>query len=413
MKAHKILIAIGLVICLSLSAIGYAEITDTLSVTGSAQVLKQPKIIDYMYVSEASVNNGSEGDRIAYMDGSNDYTNQFGYFICELDFSTSRTKTVELTLTNKSSARLAYYKYDITVNMGEGTVSSSSVSGLKVLPNDDYPDLEGGFNEETSIVGVPEDKLNSTNEYVIGQGDSIPASISISSDSAEILNITVRFFYASPSEADKKKLEGDATINAASDKLEAVLNSEAGAPKNYDQIIQQMKDASYQDNYVGNVIGASTSDTAFVKAIFGDTLQSVSIGGGESKPCTVMIKKKNVTGTYAGDEFVLFLTADNPSNPESPTTESWFGDYILVSAIVYVKGTDGKWVRYGGIYTGEARVNNYTGGLGASNSFNTETWRAYGAQSFSTVEPDGTTKQYTISDNDSIDACISSFEKRK
>ena len=412
MKLKRIFIAIGLFICLTLSSIGYAQITDILSITGSAAVLKQPKIIDYMYVSAASIKSATENDKISFMDGSNDYTDQFGYFVCDLDFSTSGTKIVDLTLTNKSSARLAYYKYDVTVTSGEGSISESTVSGVKVLPNADYPDLEGGFNESTMIVGVPPDKLNSTNEYVVGQGDSIPAAIVLTSDSASVLTVTVRFFYASPSEADKIKLEGDATINAASDKLTDVLNSVEGAPKNYDQVIQQMKDASYQDNYVGNVIGASSSDTAFVKAIFGDTLNSVSIGGGESKPCTVMIKKKNVTGAFSGDEFVLYLTADNPSRPSSPTTESWIGDYILVSAIVYVKGTDGKWISYGGIYTGEARVNNYTGGLGAANSFNTETWRAYGDQSFSTVEPNGETKQYTVYDNNSIENCIAAFEKR-
>ena len=411
MKRSHIFIVLALVFCLSVSSFGYAAITDELSVVGSAEVTKQPKIIDYVHVSAAEVRSGTSKDKILWKDGSNDYTNQFGYLIAELDFTSTTTKTIDLTLTNLSAARLAYYKLEVTTD--DGQVVSSGVSGLKVLPNSDYPDLEGGFNEADQIVGVPDDKLNSTNEYVIQQGGSRNATLNIGSSSGSVVQITAKFYYASPSVADRVKLEGDATIHAAAEKLAATLNNLTSSPKTYNDLVNQMKAANYQGNYVGNVIGASSSDTAFIKSVFGDTLDSVSIGGGESKPCTIMIKKKNVTSNYSGDEFVLYMTADNPSNPQNSTSSSLLGKYIMVSAMVFVKQSDGKWVSYGGIYTGEARVNNYNGGLGSANSFNTETWRAYGAQTFSTVEQNGQTKSYKISDNADIDDCIKAFESRK
>ena len=415
--AYKVFISLVLLVTVAFTCIGYASVTDSLEVKGVMVADPPPKVIDYIYISSATISGAKGQDSVRYTDGSSDYSNQFGYMLLTLDFTTENTKDVSFTLTNKASSRLAYYKCDFECIGGTSGVSEVIPSGLKALPNDDYPDLEGGFDETKNIVGVPDSELTSTNEYVIQQGASYNASATITSSVSDVAQVIVRFYYASPTEADQKKLEGDATVAAASSRLADVLNSRAGAAKNYNQLIQQMKDASYQDNYVGNVIGASDSDSEFIAAVFGDTLNSVSIGGGESTKCTVMIKKKNVTSKYSGDEFVLYMTTDDPSNPKNVTSESdslFNGDYILVSALVFVKDTDGVWKEYGGIYTGEAAVNNYSGGLGGSkNSFNTEKWRAYGAQSFTTIEADGSNKQYTVSDNNNINACISAFENRK
>lgn len=410
MKKIKVWVSALLLFAMLFSGAGYAAITEELTITGSAKY-ELAHIINYLFVSKAEISGATSSDKVGTMDGSTDLTNQFGWVLLTLDFTRTTTKTVNIELTNASAVRLGYYKYELApVNSQHNSSNfTTTLSGITIDTH------SGGYNETTKLVGVPSQYHNSTNSYVIQSGNSYSGgSVTISSDVKAVVEVYLKFYYAPISAQEQGELEGEESINAASDKLTDVLNSVIGAPKTYDQLIQQMKDASYQDNYVGNVVGAGDSDEKFVNAVFGDALNSVSFNGTQGRPCTVMIKKENVTSAFSGDEIVLYLTTDDPSNPKNVTTSGILGTkYIEVFAIVYVNNS-GSWQRYGDVYRGEAYTNNYNGGLGGTkNSFNTDSWRVLDSQSFITLESDGTKKRYTVSDNDDIGECISAYNSRR
>ncbi len=411
MKKIKIFVSLILFVSLSFTCIGYATVSEELTITGTAQY-ELAHIINYLFVSDADISGATSSDKVGTMDGSTDLTNQFAWVMLTLDFTSANTKTVNVELTNASAVRLGYYKYELSCNTSQYTAAdfTTSLSGITI-------DIHsGGYDESTKLVGVPSEYQNSTNSYVIQSGDTYSGgSVTISSDVGAVVDVSLKFYYAPFSEEDQGELEGEETINAASDKLTDVLNSIAGAPKTYDQLIQQMKDASYQDDYVGNVVGAGDSDEEFVNAVFGETLNSVSFNGAEGRPCTVMIKKEDITSTFSGDEIVLYLTTDDPSNPQNVTSSGFFGTkYIEVFAIVYVYNpTTEEWSRYGDVYRGEAYTNNYNGIGFGNNSFNTDSWRLLDNQTFMTLESDGTIKRYTVSDNSNIDRCITQYNARK
>ncbi len=115
--------------------------------------------------------------------------------------------------------------------------------------------------------------------------------------------------------------------------------------------------------FMGNLSGADPDDKAILTALFGDQL-TFEIGGQEL-PVTIMMKEKDV---YGDDDYemVLYITADDLSQRTT---------YVPVYAVVFSKDAQGVWQQIGDIFAGEARTNNYSGGLG-SGSFNTETWRS-------------------------------------
>jgi len=130
----------------------------------------------------------------------------------------------------------------------------------------------------------------------------------------------------------------------------------------YQEVIDHMESDS-SGSYIGNLMGADGDDKALLTALFEGAL-TFNVGN-EEVPVTVMIKQKNVYGTSA-NEMVLYITADDLS--------AW-SSYVPVYSAVFSQNESGDWIQIGDIYAGEAQTNNYSGWWG-SGSFNTESWRS-------------------------------------
>lgn len=126
------------------------------------------------------------------------------------------------------------------------------------------------------------------------------------------------------------------------------------------------------DSYIGNVVGATSADSALLNELFtvdgSNKLQLPNI----SANVTAMIKRENVDGSTAtgdenGNEMTLYMTADVIGNAD-----------VTVYAIVFTKLTaDSEWTQIGEMYQGTAETNNYIyNNFGSPNSFNTSTWKS-------------------------------------
>ncbi len=385
-KQLKIFVAIVLVFSFSFMYVGYAKVTDSLSIEGSATV-EGRVVIDYLYVSAASMVGGSSADKVGTMDGSKDASNPMGWVMLNLDFTSSLTKTVRLTVQNNNPT-IKYMFYEPRVvssySTGEAEYTVSIKSGI----------TPGQLNQQGLVYG------GST----IASGASIEnIEVTITSSEAVSASITLQMIFGFEGEEDKTEAESQATVKNALERFRDALNDTTM----YNRILSEMsKNGFWQGDYVGNVVGSGDTDTQLVIDIFGDTLNKISFTeGGAEQTCTVMIKQADRTSKYSGEEMTLFMTTVDPRTVSN-------GTYIPVYAVVFVKDpnkTEEPWMQYSDIYLGEAPVNGYDWPHTGKDSFNTESWRVLGNQTF-TVVINGSEKQYTITDNSNIKNAISKYE---
>ncbi len=224
----------------------------------------------------------------------------------------------------------------------------------------------------------------------IAQGDSVAPSsyctLSLSFSGAG--DILLRFVI------DPNDIE-DVVANTALDRFADILND----PANYQTLEDGMnnRDGGWNKSsavtYIGNVLGASNSDSEILGGLFGDDVMSMDLDGdGTVEPITMMIKREDLdsnagTGdsytytssswgntqenTVNGAEMTLYITAQSFDNVRN-------GDSIVVYAATFTKYSgESEWFELVSLTKGTADANNYNGSLwGDTNSFNTDTWRS-------------------------------------
>ena len=177
----------------------------------------------------------------------------------------------------------------------------------------------------------------------------------------------------------------------AVDRFREILNTAA----DYGNLTGAMDShsGSSKVTYIGNVVGADSSDSNTVENLFGDEFMSMDLDGdGKTERITMMIKRENLdsdvttgapysysgwfgqTTEVEGAEMTIYITAQDLSNVSSGTD-------ITVYAAVFTKypGED-EWVELVPLTKGVADANNYNGWGTSANSFNTDTWVSDGGQ---------------------------------
>lgn len=178
----------------------------------------------------------------------------------------------------------------------------------------------------------------------------------------------------------------DVVARTALDRFSEILNSD-----DYVTLIDAMDAHSGASRltYIGNVVGANTTDSNALEGLFGDDFMSMDLDGdGDTEPITMMLKRENLdNNTSTGDEYsytsgwgnnvttvqgvemTLYITAQSLSDVNR-------GDDIVVYAAAFTKYEgESKWVELVPLTKGKADANNYSyGAFGAANSFDTDTW---------------------------------------
>lgn len=366
----KALVCIVLSFSFFFISLGYAALTDTLDITGSAKI----DIPAGVYIISIERTSSSRLD----VENTTYYT-----YSTTLDSSLSKsyrnsegTVTYKIVVLNNTEYEYAYrdiyYQDDLEDNnsIGNGitiscSLDSASAANKKIAPG-------------------------ATKELTITYKLSSDSSIDQSKTYKNIVNIRFGINVESLEEAHDVMME----------KFAEILNSASSYAELTDKINDKFDgNQEWTSNFIGNVDGSSTADSVTMNNLFGGRLQMVI--GDEEKTVTALIKHEPVDGndatgdsytitynngsqqTRVGCEYTIYLT--------TATLDSWsFNTYPEVYAAVFTcqqneDGTPGQWYMKGQLYQGTARVVGYMGEE-SGGSFDTGTWRS-------------TAKEYVLSEN--------------
>lgn len=344
----KVLIVFVLSLSIILTGIGYAELSDELSISGSAINNAQKGV----FISDVTHTPSTGTDFKALS-----YTSTILNSRVTLAANGTSTKTITVHLYNNSDYGYAYNGMII----GEGTDqydNENIVISLSGLNKGDT--MEPHTSRSFDVIFSYDNKSNITNT---------------------ILNSIVKFEFVLESEYIPEFVASNAT-----DRFKEILDSQNG----FNDLLSKMEayDSSNRNDssYIGNVFGATTSDSTYLNEIFkdknGNSLLTLNIGG-EPTDVTIMIKRENLDGDnttgHNGEEMTIYMTSEHIN------FSMWQSRTVQVFAAVFTKnpGSD-TWTQLGVMYEGEASANNYSGSIFANkNSFNTDTWEStvvyYGA----------------------------------
>lgn len=391
-------IAVLLVLSLSVCflCVGYAALSDRLDVIGYADVPK-PKTVHVSSAKEDVGVSNADGE-VTYFGGVNAVDDHAGLLNVSVDFSGGDVFVLNVTIDNNTDYDFVYLGAEAPTVEGDT--------------------LNTGFTFNAD--GLVED---TNNEY----GTSLPSKSSISftlaiyKGSLTEAEAALRFSFGYASEKDKDKAVVDNAIDAF---LTALNNKETDADGDtvYDNLLDEMAaeaDKKHSTDYIGNVVGSASGDSAFINDIF--TVENpdgtvtnclkVKINDVETN-VTVMVKDKNIDYAHDSSGNVIyngnnptFDTSDNElvlyMTPETINASSFLGGNsntkVTVYVVVFTRDNGDDWVQRGDMYEGKANANlyytpgNYSGFLTYKcDSFNTETWASsyvyHGAATGSNIE---------------------------
>jgi len=297
------------------------------------------------------------------------------------------------TATNTKTADLDMHT-DLTLN---NDADSTLVLDVTVYNNTDY----SFYYHKTDTVAWDNDRIGfevtgiEMEEEVPGltyKTFQVTYAFTGNNRSNQVLSADLHFDFV----VDKDSI-GDIVALTAVDRFESILNNLTAADT-YETLTDAMDNRSGLNKasavtYIGNVVGANSSDSNTIKNLFGEEFLSMDLDGdGETEPITMMIKRENLdndtnTGdsyTYSswgrnytvyGNEMTLYITAENLSGVAS-------GKSVVVYAAVFTKlPGESEWTELVPLTKGTANANNYSGySYGSADSFNTDTWESDSGQ---------------------------------
>ena len=341
-------------------SLGYASLSDTLLVKGTADVT----IPEGLFITQVEIDgNPSNLDR---SDATHlDYTTTVD---CTLNRGSTRaagTVTYKITVLNNTQRTYAYrrlyYQSSLTNYNGNSIIRESG--GNSYIPiTTSFPN--------GSVVD-PGDTLEFYATYTMGR------SVNANTTYSTLVNYQFGINVNSVEEARA----------AVVDKFENILNSPTTYETLCDKIDDKFSGAEWTSNYIGNVTASTSEDSTTVNTLFAGHLQMVI--NGVDNPITVLIKHENVDNNrQTGDdytavsgnasfsgygcEFTLYMTTSDLANT---------GGKAPVYAAVFTCDRDengaiiSNWHMVGEHYEGTADIVGYEGGA-SNGSFDTGTWRA-------------------------------------
>ena len=325
---------VAFVICFSFLfcflCVGYAALTDTLTINGMSTVSAQ----DGVFISDVTADNNATVNK--YLSTTLNIS---------LNFANTNTSTATITVYNNSS-----YEYVFNGVVYDNTIEDNA-----------YIDYTLG--------GIVKGDTIAANEELTFTVTYSPKSTATDTSLTSIFN----YQFVLDSEYIPEVAASGATA-----RFEEILNSETEFKSLTDKM-DTVVDGRNDSSYIGNVVGSVSTDSTAINDLFttnGSNALVLDINGVQTN-VTAMIKRANVdgdtsTGDESGNEMTIYMTAEDPTEAGGSLFNP--GE-VQVFVAVFTKNGDGDWYQLGEMYEGEATVNNYAGNIfGTRNSFNTDTW---------------------------------------
>ena len=337
-KLSKIVSAIAFSGGILLASIGYAAMSDSLHINGSASAAVQ----DGVFIVSATTND-ADSSITGYM--SNTLSS-----IVNLDNNASSTVSIEITMYNNGNETYGY-------NATKYLISDDTYSNSDIV-------FELSIERRTPIEANSYITFECTFKYA--------KNINITNTSL----LSVLSFEFVPIDEIPED-EGEIAVNGALDAFKEILNTTVS----YEDLISQMGDYSnndrYDESYIGNVNGASPEDVELLDELFAGNL-FININGKETE-VRLMIKLedldgKSSTGDESGKEMTIYLTTDDLAR------DSWWSSGSApVYAATFTKIGDEEWSQIGPMFEGTATIKGYDGNIFGEGSFDTDTWKTTNA----------------------------------
>ena len=357
-KWYKGLVCLILSFACIFSCIGYAAITDSLSLTGSARV----SIPSGLFITDIKTISTSNTDKntVSFIE----YTTTVNSIVSRN--RNAGTVVYEITVLNNTDYEYAYRGLYYMSSYGSNSYVSTSNANNKLGVVTSFPN--------GSIV-APGEKLTFRATYTIGR--SVGSNLNLDT----LLNFQ---FGINVDSVDK-------AYDIVHSKFLEILNTAT----TYNQLIEVLDDKfdgsqTWTSNYIGNVGNAVDNDMMTVETLFAGQLTMMV--NGQAQKAWVMIKHEDVDGneltgddyslnynqygwtTHKGCEMTLYMTVDTLDKANS---------WAPVYATVFTCDRDASgnkisdWYRVGSSYSGEANVVGYRGESGGTGSFVTDNWNSY------------------------------------
>ena len=358
----NLLIIVALSLMTSFLLIGYATVTDTLRISGRAEI----QIPSGLFITDISMVSSSG------LDVSNaTYTQYSTTVTCSLSKRSNNQAgsiTYEITVLNNTTYEYAY----------RDLYFQSSLSGF----NNNLVQKTNANNKIGVVTSFPNGNKVAPGEsmkfrvtYTLGSNRTLSASTTYKT----LINYQFGINVDSELEA----------VNAVHAKFLDILNTQS----TYETLVDVLDNKfdgrqEWTSNYVGNVGSATSDDAMAVNTLFAGQLQLII--NGQTRPATVLIKHENLDNNQnTGDDYVarnnsnggvfrgygcemtLYLTTDplNKANGRAP---------VYVSVFTCDRDENGniagKWYLIGETYLGNANIVGYNGESGGTGSFVTDNW---------------------------------------
>lgn len=318
----KILRSIALVALLSVLTtalcIGYATISSTLNIVGSAALTHEQ--YKGVYIQELEM-----------IDASNATVEDFSYVLPTTHLAevtphrTGASVTYRVRVFNNTDLTYWYIDQHLTDAYGQNGLVGAS-DGITVTTKDHQSDTDTTFNDGDWI--PPQTERDFYVTYTFG------------ANAKTACNTMIQFHF-------------DIKVDAVHDEFLAILNDTHGTDS-YTYLADVFNKEYAKDQSVS--ISSATHPEVF-KKLFGDL--TVIMNGGE-KTASVVIRRENIDkdatsgdsysgGGPSGCEYTLYITVESPVAGQSPT----------VYAIAYSEGNSGigdNWYQVGELYEGTAPI---------------------------------------------------------
>lgn len=398
-RSIKIISAAVLSFMFFFTSIGYAALTTTLNIRGSAEVQIPYGLfitsVETVSESDVDVNSSTFLDYSTTVDATISKDPPSGN-IWNPKYPTGVVK-YKITVFNNTQFRYSYR--DIYYQSGlynNNSIGSANNSKIKIV--EEFPDGK---------IVDPGDTLVFYATYTISAGNR--------NNNDSNTNYRTLVNYQFGINVDKV----DQALDVVRDKFLNILNTSS----TYTQLIDALDNKfngydTWTSNYIGNVTDANNEDSFLVNQLFAGQLQ-ITVGD-DDYPATVLIKHEPLDGndltgddytatnqsnggsvTQRGCEMALYLTID-------PLTAS--GRYVPVYVVVFTCDRDANgnktsnWYPIGDMYAGTADVTDYNGNKGTG-SFVTDRW----SSSTATYTPiEGYT--YRVQEGQKLSALVSAVD---
>ena len=280
-------------------ALGYAAVTDTLTITGQASFESKP--YEGVYIMDVSVVSESGAEAVV-----TDYLLPTNLLTTVRAEGTGGKVTYKVTVHNNTPVTYWYIRRDMITDYESNDLIGAS-GGITILTNDKIDETSGTFNTE----------------------DWIPPGT--------MRDIYVTYTYGA-------RAQGDEFLKVLNDGV---------TTRGYEYLTNAFEEQYAKD---GSTTIDSVNNPEVFSELFGDLIVNFD---GEEKQATVVVRRENVDDKATGDsydsgpsgcEYTVYITVEDPTAAGT----------VEVYAISYTHGsanTTGMWYQLGQLYRGTATTN--------------------------------------------------------